>query len=76
MQLQINELQAKHEALTKKLEKISEEGPEAIAKLETETAKTRDNANRWTGKILLLTSSAGDFSDFLGLLSIRKMKFS
>ncbi|KAL3993742.1 Mnd1 family protein [Acanthocheilonema viteae] len=51
LQLQINELQTKHELLTKKLEKISEEGPEAIARLESETAKARDDANRWTDNI-------------------------
>ncbi|KAK6104383.1 Mnd1 family protein [Brugia pahangi] len=51
LQLQINELQMKHETLMKKLEKLSEEGPEAIARLENETAKIRDKANRWTDNI-------------------------
>uniref|UniRef100_A0A0R3RXK9 Meiotic nuclear division protein 1 homolog n=1 Tax=Elaeophora elaphi TaxID=1147741 RepID=A0A0R3RXK9_9BILA len=51
LQSQINELQTKHEALTKKLEKISEGGPEAIARLENETAKTREDVNRWTDNI-------------------------
>ncbi|CAG9536650.1 unnamed protein product [Cercopithifilaria johnstoni] len=51
LQLHINKLQTKHEALAKKLEKIREEGPEAIARLESEMAKARDGANRWTDNI-------------------------
>ncbi|EFO20773.2 hypothetical protein LOAG_07718 [Loa loa] len=51
LKLEIDELQTKHEALTKKLEKLNEEGPEAVARLESETAKIRDEANRWTENI-------------------------
>ncbi|VDM92344.1 unnamed protein product [Onchocerca ochengi] len=41
----------KHDELMKKLEKLDEEGPEAIARLENKTAKARDDANRWTDNI-------------------------
>lgn len=51
MQSKINELQAKHGALTKRLEKLNEDGPEALIRLESEIARTRDEVNRWTGAV-------------------------
>uniref|UniRef100_A0A8R1TKP1 Meiotic nuclear division protein 1 homolog n=1 Tax=Onchocerca volvulus TaxID=6282 RepID=A0A8R1TKP1_ONCVO len=51
LKLQINDLQMKHDELMKKLEKLDEEGPEAIARLENKTAKARDDANCWTDNI-------------------------
>uniref|UniRef100_A0A915Q1D2 Meiotic nuclear division protein 1 homolog n=1 Tax=Setaria digitata TaxID=48799 RepID=A0A915Q1D2_9BILA len=50
LQLEIDGLQIKHKMLTEKLEKINEEGPEAVAQLETKASKARDAANRWTGE--------------------------
>ncbi|MCP9264033.1 Mnd1 family protein [Dirofilaria immitis] len=48
LKLEINDLQMKHETLTKKLKKLSEEDPESITQLENEINKARNDANRWT----------------------------
>lgn len=40
-----NELQTKHETLIRKLGKLSEDGPEAMAQFKSEIAKTSDEVN-------------------------------
>lgn len=76
LKLQIDELQTKHEALTKKLEKLNEEGPEAIARLESESAKARSDANRWTGETFLFIHSFSCDSFCSGCLNLRNRNFS
>lgn len=44
-------MQSKHQTLKEKLEKLCEDGPEAIAQLQVEADKARDAANRWTGEV-------------------------
>ncbi|VDN17464.1 unnamed protein product [Gongylonema pulchrum] len=48
---QIADLQKKHEELKAKLEKLCEDGPEALTRLQADVDKARDAANRWTDNI-------------------------
>lgn len=56
METQIVNLQMKQKVLKEKLEELSEQGPEAIARLEEEMNKARDAANRWTDNVFAAKS--------------------
>ncbi|VDM95811.1 unnamed protein product [Thelazia callipaeda] len=51
LETEIHDLKLKHQVLKEKLDKLNEEGPEAIRHLESGIAKARDDANRWTENV-------------------------